>query len=270
MSFFEQHPLLPITQYIERDEAESNPQGYKEVMDKLCNVDITFAPKVFEYRGPKDFIFYKLNTDRDIVFAMKVLCSEHHFKIVKLYHKNQVDLFLCLVEFRNTIREVRGTDIDSGYVFTILWDNEVCTEEIKTFARLSNIMEEDKNEFKINSSNKTVYYGKSITFPSQSAASAPSTTFANPHLPTTFANPQSSTTFATSPLTQPSTSFATSPLTQQTQKQPEKKQEQKQSSIFSNSVFSQPKTQDKPQSVFTTSFGNPSTSFTKSFTSFGK
>ena len=273
--------------FLSRSQAEENPQEFKEVLDKLCKLDITFEPRIFEYRGRDDFIFYKLNPENnEVTFAMKVLCTEVHFKVTKVYYRSQVDLFICFCKLRTAIVENRETEIDQGIIMNIMWSADICTEDVKNFAMLANLMEENNADHKITKSNKNLYYGKDIVFQNSislgfSQPQVPNLTqtgfaqspIAQPQVPnltqTGFAQPPlaqpqvpnlTQTGFTQSPLARPQvpnltqTGFTQSPLTQ---------------TGFTQSPLTQTGFTQKPNSTFS-SFSTPSTSFTKPFTSFTK
>jgi len=245
---------MDFINFVSRCQSEQNPQEFKDVLDILCKVDITFEPKIFEYRSPDDFIFYKMLPENyEITFAMKVLCTETHFKITKIYYKSQVDLFNCFYKFRTVVVDNRETDIDKGVNINIMWSPEICNNTIKNFAILTNIMEENQFEYKITKANKKIYYGKDIDFdnkPTTSAFTQPTTSAFTQPTTSAFTQP------TTSAFTQPTTSAFTQPTT----------------SAFAQpttSAFAQPTTSDKnTNSVFSSTF-KPSTSFASPFT-YGK
>ena len=147
--------------YFSRSSVEENPQESKYILDKLCKHDITFEPKVFEYRGPNDFIFYGYQGD-EITFAIKALCSELHIKFVSIYYNNQADIFLGLYNLRLMVAKGAEVQIEKGGTLTIIWSAEICSETVKNYARLTNTMDSDNLEHKMVKANKHLYFGKNI------------------------------------------------------------------------------------------------------------
>lgn len=131
---------------------------------KLEEKNISFKTNIFEYNGPQDFILYKIE-NTDIKFAMKVLFCSNQFKIVNLHYDNQLVMLLSFVEFRSLIIKNYKEVINSGKDVKILWDKDICSPEIKNFARLSNIMgEEESLDYIFDIHNKDKINGKDIQF----------------------------------------------------------------------------------------------------------
>lgn len=166
---------------------EQNPQETRYILDKLCEINITFESEVFEYRGANDFIFYGYQGD-EISFAIKGLCSELYIKFVSIYYKNQADLFLGLYNLRLMAIKNAEVQIEQGKTLTFIWSKEICSKTVENYAKLTNTVDSDNFEHKITKTNKDVYFGKNIEIEETSKTNSSAPLFAtNTNLPFTAA-----------------------------------------------------------------------------------
>lgn len=148
---------------ITRSEALDNGL-FTSVIKKLNDINITFDPRPFEYTSSQDFIYYSLHNDK-IIFAMKVLFCSNNFKIVDIHYDNQLILTLSLVNFRSLIVKNYHHLIDNGIEVKIVWRSQLCDNEIRSFAKLTNTMDDGGYDYTFTLQNKEQIYGHSIEIP---------------------------------------------------------------------------------------------------------
>ena len=149
---------------ITRGEAKNNPL-IEDTIKNLALLNINFNPKSFEYTSPQDFIYYHIDENCKISFAMKVLFCSNNFKIVDLYSDNQLIMLLSFVNFRSLIVKTYNSVIDNRNEVNILWNSEICNTEIRNFATLSNIMGTSTSTYNFTLDNKDKIHGNDIEFP---------------------------------------------------------------------------------------------------------